>query len=215
MTVEDQPVLKWSREVPGTRWFRADLHLHTPDDPRFAWPASIAGDRNDPTALRAFARLFLQTAASLDIQVLGLTPHRPRTENSSSAPSAAWAIVDAWQTEEDDDGVPFREKIFAVFPGFEPNLNDGKSGVHVLFLFDPSIGPDHYQRAYERVYPHGNFYGGDGTELALSSSDTRKVLDELDAFRGGANPPFDYLAIGAHVETDKGVFGALKEHARE
>jgi hypothetical protein len=51
----------------------------------------------------------------------------------------------------DDDGIAFTEKIYAVFPGFEPSLADGARGVHLLFLFDPSIGRDTYLRAFQSV----------------------------------------------------------------
>jgi hypothetical protein len=32
---------RWHDEVPGTRWFRADLHLHTLDDPYVELPPGI------------------------------------------------------------------------------------------------------------------------------------------------------------------------------
>ena len=53
-----EPTERWHDEVPGTRWFRADLHLHTLDDPYVALPPGIQGERDDPAVLRAYAERF-------------------------------------------------------------------------------------------------------------------------------------------------------------
>ena len=66
-----------------------------------------------------------------------------------AAPSGR--VVEEWNGGDDEDGVPFREKIYAVFPGFEPSLKDGRSGLHLMFLFDPEIGRANYLKAFDLV----------------------------------------------------------------
>ena len=73
----------------------------------------------------------------------------------SQETSAVWQIVEEWNSGIDDDGVPFREKVYAVFPGFEPSLKDGRSGLHLIFLFDPEIGRINYLKAFDLINGRG------------------------------------------------------------
>jgi len=58
--MSDMPIAdRWHYEVPGTRWFRADLHLHTLDDPYVALPDWVAGAREDAATRAAYAARFL------------------------------------------------------------------------------------------------------------------------------------------------------------
>ena len=119
-----------SAKYRGARWFKADLHVHTIDDfpgGRANLPDGLSGSPEDPSVLSAYARVFLQGVVASGVQVVGLTPHCPRI-GSDPGTSAVWKIVDEWNSADDDDRIPFREKIFAVFPGFEPNVNDGANG---------------------------------------------------------------------------------------
>lgn len=118
----------WHQQVPGARWFKADLHIHTLDDlpgRRVKVPPEITSDPYSEASLRRYARLLLQAAARRGVRVLGLTPHSARMATGGT--SAVWDIVDEWNEGIDDDGEPFRSKIYAVFPGFEPSLAEGRS----------------------------------------------------------------------------------------
>lgn len=70
-----EPTERWTDEVPGTRWFRANLHLHTPDDPYVAPPPGIDRGRDDAAVLRDSAERFLDAAVAQGIEVLGPTTH--------------------------------------------------------------------------------------------------------------------------------------------
>ena len=116
MSFSRQNTEQWHRQVPGARWFKADLHVHTLDDHpgnQVRRPGGITGDPAEPATLASYATTFLRGVVRAGIQVLGLTPHSPR---AGSAPdtSAVWRIVETWNDEADEDGVPFRDKIFAV-----------------------------------------------------------------------------------------------------
>ena len=217
MGFQRRPAEKWRREVPGARWFRADLQAHTIDDHaggRAKLPAGLSGDPADPAVLAHYARLFLQAAVRERVQVIGLTPHSPRAGEGSET-SAVWRIVEEWNTGVDGDGAPFREKIHSVFPGFEPSFNNGKKGLHLLFLFDPEIGRERYLKAFD-VIMNGVSPWKDGT-LQMSTSRAEEAFDRLREFcerenrnETDGNRAWDYLVLAPHVDGGKGLLDALK-----
>ena len=218
MSFERQPAHEWQKEVPGARWFKADLHIHTVDDHpggRTKLPDGLAGDPAAPEFLTRYARLFLKGLVASGVQVAGLTPHSPRA-GSGPETSAVWKIVDEWNGGEDDDGVPFREKIFAVFPGFEPNVNDGSAGVHLLFLFDPEIGRDRYLALYDAIM--------DGrapwkhSALRLTHRDAEEVFQTLERQRSESeqsDAPWASIALAPHFQTGHGVFQEMRSEILE
>ena len=211
----------WHREVPGARWFRADLHVHTIDDHpgrRAKLPAGVNGPVDAADTLTAYARRFLRSAVARGVQVLGLTPHAIRAGEAVET-SAVWRIVEEWNGGSDNDGVPFREKIYAVFPGFEPSFKQGRSGLHLLFLFDPEIGREHYFRAFDLVMgATPSPWRGD--QLQLSSKSAEEAFRELRDFHDGANKDrgatkWNYIVLAPHVDADKGLLNAQKAQVLE
>jgi hypothetical protein len=209
-------VSKWHDEVPGTRWFRADLHLHTLDDAtggNITWqipPEVVKPDSDDPTDVAtraAYARCFLKAAIAAHIDVLGLTPHSAHIPGHTSI-SIVWDIIDAWQTASDDDGTPFRETIYAVFPGFEPSALDGKAGIHLLVLFDPEIGKDRYIKAFTVATGGQNVWQNNTHQTSTKS--TKDLLGELNDLKLREGDGWDYLCIAPHAFSDKGVVESLK-----
>ena len=205
----------WHREVPGARWFKTDLHVHTIDDlpgGRAKMPPGVPAPAASEQAIRAYARLFLNRAAARNVRVIAVTPHSPRVDAGRQI-SAAWGIVEEWNAGLDDHGTPFRDKIYAVFPGFEPSLNNGRSGLHLLFIFDPEIGRDDYFRAFDLVM--GGVSPWNGNELQLSSKNADDACDDLRKFQarvGGHNGAsrWNYLTLAPHIDEHKGILGAQK-----
>ncbi len=222
MTFMRQIADNWHREVPGARWFKADLHIHTVDDHlggRARFPADINGSPQSVETITVYARRFLQEAAQRGVRVLGVTPHSPRL-GSGPETSAVWRIVEEWNSGIDDDGVPFRTKIYAVFPGFESSFNQGQSGLHLLFLFDPEIGRDNYLTAFNLAM--GGVSPWDGNELRLSSGSASDAFDGLHEFHnresrmsedGGFQ--WDYMTLAPHIDQEKGLLGAQRAHVLE
>ena len=212
----------WHRDVPGARWFKADLHVHTVDDAaggRAKLPAGIDGPPDAAATLASYARRFLQSAIERGVQVLGLTPHSPRVAAGAET-SAVWRIVEEWNTGDDDDGIPFRNKIYAALPGFEPSLKQGKSGLHLLFLFDPEIGRDCYLKAFDLVM--GGASPWRENQLVLSGRDAEEAFEELRRLHGhesgkDADDPtrWNYLALAPHIDNEKGLLGAQKSQVLE
>lgn len=55
MSFERSAATTWHREIPGARWFKADLHIHTIDDHpgrRARMPHGVSGRPTDTTVLR-------------------------------------------------------------------------------------------------------------------------------------------------------------------
>ena len=208
----------WHREVPGARWFKADLHVHTLDDlpgRRVKVPAEVVGTPSSKEGIRSYARLLLQAAVQRGVRVLALTPHSARMGEAGES-SAVWGIVDEWNDGVDEDGEPFRHKIYAVFPGFEPSLGEGQSGLHLLFLFDPEIGRTNYLRAFDLVMDQRLPWRQN--QLKLSGKTAAESLDALRDFqregdgKSAIAPPstWDYLVLAPHIDSAKGIFGAEK-----
>ena len=223
MTFARREAENWHREVPGARWFKADLHIHTIDDfpgGRAKIPSGV--DSRRPVSEEAavdYARKFLQRAAARDVRVLGVTPHSPRVETNDET-SAIWQIVEEWNTGVDDDGTLFREKIYAVFPGFEPSLKQGKRGLHLLFLFDPEIGRDSYMKAFDLAMSGVSPWRD--KELQISSKSADEVFGELREFQSKACPvdqvgrrQWSYITLAPHIDNDKGLLGALNAQVLE
>jgi ABC-type nitrate/sulfonate/bicarbonate transport system ATPase subunit len=210
---------RWIREIPGARWYKTDLHVHTIDDHpgnRVKLPpgVSLNPDHPEPAALTAYARAFLQSAVRVGVQVLGLTPHSPRIRSGGDV-SAVWRIVEVWNEDRDDDGVLFREKIYAVFPGFEPNVNDGRSGVHLLFLFDPEIGKDAYLRLFDAVM--GGADPSEGRRLTMTASRAKEVLETVarEHARAKDDGGWDYIVLAPHFEREHGLLREAKSQVLE
>ena len=205
----------WQQQIPGARWLKADLHIHTIDDHagrKAKMPPGVDGPPDDPKSLSGYARRLLQGAADRGVQVLGLTPHSPRA-GSAPETSAVWKIVEEWNSGTDDDETPFRDKIYAVFPGFEPALKDGREGLHLLFLFDPEVGRDDYLKLYELAM--GGISPWRGNELQVSNKSAEDVFAELRKFRARECPADDrdqrrwgYIVLAPHIDAPKGLFGA-------
>lgn len=206
-------VKKWHDEVPGARWFRADLHIHTLDDAlgNATWkaPAEVKEPLN-PRAMEtreAYVRAFLQAAIKAGIEVVALTPHSAHVPGDATT-SVVWDIVTAWQSAADDDGIPFRDKLYAVFPGFEPSVADGGGGIHLIFLFDPEIGKDRYLKAFTVITGGQNvWHNGSHQTCTKDAAQAFEALRELKRREGDG---WDWLCFAPHAFSDKGLIYSLK-----
>lgn len=222
MTFTRQEADNWQREVPGARWFKADLHTHTIDDhpgSRAKLPHGINGPLNTEQTIIAYARRFLQSAIAQGIHVLGVTPHSPRVGEGAET-SAVWRIVEEWNSGADDDGIPFRKKIYAVLPGFEPKLKQGRSGLHLLFLFDPEVGRDNYLKAFDLVM--GGVSPWREETLQVSNKSCEDAFENLHDFHNRECPDdghgqrrWRYIVLAPHIEAGTGLLGAQKAQVLE
>ena len=208
----------WQRDVPGARWFKADLHIHTIDDHpgggKAKRPAELAGHLNDPETLSKYAQLFLKALVAKGVQVAGLTPHDPFIDSELGV-SAVWSVVKKWNEGCDEDGIPFREKIYAVFPGFEPSFLTGRAGLHMLFLFDPEMGQDLFRKAFTLVM--NGIEPWKNRDLQPSAHDAQKAFEDLKDFwkressssTGRGQSAWNYLVLAPHIDSKKGLLHEL------
>ncbi len=207
----------WRHEVPGVRWFKADLHIHTIDDPPVrseGLPNGADASSPSPEQLAAYARQLLDAAIASGVQVLGITPRSPRFAGSGDV-SAAWHIVEEWNNGVDPSGLPYRERVFAVFPGFKPRLNDGRGGLDLVFLCDPEIGRERYLQLFDLLM-QGRQPWAD-KQVATAPLSATQAFDILrDNQRPDGTPsntsPWDCLALAPHVFGETGLLGTPSEH---
>lgn len=211
---ERRPSESWGKQIPGARWYKVDLHVHTIDDHpggRVAMPDGLSGDPWDPQVQSQYARLFLQGVVANDVQVIGLTPHSPRA-GAGPETSAVWKIVEEWNYGRDDDDIPFRDKVFAVFPGFEPNLNEGSNCVHILILFDPEIGRDRYLGLFDAIMDGRSPW--DRSMLLHTQRSAKEVFSTLEKSQSESDrsaAPWRYIALAPHFQGDHGLFKAMRK----
>lgn len=178
----------------------------------------MSGGAQREDATERYAHALLKAAISADIHVLGLTPHSARLDGGRGG-SAVWTALDIWSNGVDAEGVPYRESIYAIFPGFEPSLNDGASGLHLLFLFDPEIGFQNYTKAFDLVMGAANPW--EGGQLQVSSKTSKEALKDLRDFHrrelknSSQDTAWQYLVLAPHINDKKGLLGAKKAQVLE
>lgn len=210
------PTENWNTQVAGSRWLKADLHVHTLDDHpggRVKVPPGINYDAQSNEWMVTYSRRVLQAAIERGIQVLGLTPHSPKLGDTPDT-SLTWNIVDEWNHGRDDDGVPFCDKIYAVFPGFEPSLNTGKSGLHLIFLFDPEIGRHRFFELFTLIM--NGVKPWCDKQLQISSNRADDAFKQINQFHKQNSRDsehsigWNYLILAPHIDDHKGLLGAQK-----
>jgi hypothetical protein len=201
---------RWHIEVPGARWFKADLHVHTLDDypgARVSWSGNTR-EPFDDAILAAYAKAVLTTAVARGVEVLGLTPHAVYCQGRETL-SAVWKVVETWKDGIDDDGIPFRDKVYAIFPGFEPSLADGARGVHLLFLFDPEIGREAFVRVFHAVMAGVDPWSGG--RLNTAGGDAKEAFEAVEGLCERDGGRWNWLSLAPHaLSSDRGLFGQLK-----
>ena len=216
MACDHRQAGSWHREVPGARWFKADLRIKTIDDPDVGGRNPPDGDAPSPEApeeLTAYARRFLQAAIESGVQVLGVAPQRPVIGGTGNL-SATWRIVEEWDTGTDTQGIAFRDKIFAVFPGFTPSLRDGGGALRLSVIFDPAIGRDRYLNLYTQVMKGRTSRKGDQPAVTENGhAETFSLLRHNRAQDRGDEgaATWDYLVLAPDVFSATGLFGTPSE----
>lgn len=111
--------MKASSDYQGMRWFKCDLHMHTPADARHWRGQSIGGDPTES------ARQFVRRCYEERFECIAVTEHNFIAEAFLSR------LRDAIKELTSEFGYEI-----VLFPGFEFMADVGK-GMHVLALFEP------------------------------------------------------------------------------
>ena len=110
-----------NHEWPGSRWWRVDLHAHSPE----------SGDFEQPTGQQRDWSGWIKAAARADLDAIAITDHNTAS-GISEIQDAAAAVVNA----------PI------LFPGVEITAS---GGVHLLALMDPACGKQHVDDLLSRA----------------------------------------------------------------
>jgi hypothetical protein len=174
----------------GARFYRADLHNHTPVDPTFNC-GGYAVDTEEEK--KAFAKAYVKFLKEIQqIEIVGITEHN----------DVSW--LPYIQAAADEIGL-------TVFPGVELGARDGKRQIHYLALFNPGTDPnliDHFistldLRPDKRFHPDGS--------PQLIDLDAR----DLTARIATSTPPLNGIPIAAHVSSTNGIFQELAGESRK
>ena len=111
--------MKASSDYQGMRWFKSDLHMHTPADAGHWLGESMGADP------REFARRFVRRCYEEHLECIAVTEHN----------FASKAFLSQLRNAIKELTSEFDYEI-VLFPGFEFMADVGK-GMHVLALFEP------------------------------------------------------------------------------
>ncbi len=173
----------------GARFYRADLHNHTPRDPAFHCDGMNVDTEEQK---RAFAREYVRFARLVQgLDIIGITEHN----------DVLWlpyiqTAADELNAELEGQGQPER---LVVMPGVELGaMNSGKRSIHVLALLDPGTKASWIDSFISTLdlMPDARFQG-DGKPTAAPKSFSE--LCQAISSKSG-------IAIAAHVSSKHGLF---------
>ena len=126
-------------ESPGSRWWRVDLHAHSPQS--YDYKGQLGGNTDD-------MRRWLETTRDAGIDAVAVTDH-----------NTADAILSIQDAASSVDASPI------IFPGVELTANDG---CHLLLIMDPSSDQQHVDDLLSRVEVPVDDRGKDKARTPLS-----------------------------------------------
>lgn len=141
----------------GSRWIRADFHLHTRRDREF----------KDPGAEQDFVARYVTALKSADIRVGVITNHNKFDRDEFKALRKAAK----------------KENIY-LLPGVELSVKDGRNGIHTLVVFhedwiDNRENADHIKSFLGLTFASQTSYDNSN---ARSNHDLLETIRELDKF---------------------------------
>jgi len=173
----------------GARFYRCDLHTHTPADKRFnceGWPIRTEEEK------RAFARELVRYAREVrGLDILGVTEHNDVT----------------WLSYIQEAG---EEAGLIVFPGVELGALAGQKTIHFLALFNPGTPAEdinHWLSSLE-LLPGQRFHPDDTPRVVQKHTYelTELICRDSDGLPG--------VTIAAHASGPNGLFEGMQGEGR-
>ncbi|HIJ57297.1 MAG TPA: AAA family ATPase [Deltaproteobacteria bacterium] len=188
--------MKTSPGFQGIRWFKCDLHVHTPEDGRHWGDPNLRllSPRNEQD-LQEKARVFLKKCHTLGLESIAVVDHNFSTESEPRNWFLTHLIEQNKTVGESENRSPL-----IIFPGFELDIR-----YHVLCLFDPgrkgsilkqlsdtltSMGRPSDQRFVNGIPQQPKHHG--------QCWSLREVLDKVQNELGG-------IVIAAHAFSNDGI----------
>ncbi len=162
----------------GSTWLRADFHLHTRADKEFSYNGKDG----------EFITSYIEVLKKNDIRVGVISNHNK------------FDLEEFKMLRKNT----LKEEIF-LLPGIELSINDGKSGVHAVVVFNDEWISNTENKNYIRDFLGVTFATQSNYENsnARSNHNLLETIRELDKFGR------DYFLLFAHVEAENGLWGGL------
>lgn len=163
-----------------SRWWKCDLQVATPGEPRFRGPGAD-WETTSPAGRLAACDRYMEAAKAAGVEVVALADHN----------SVEWV---------DDMAAAGLRHGIAVFPGFEVTSATGADGVHLIVFGAPGRSREELQQLLYGACGFGGdhplFNPSRPDEPAPSPNTVSQILDALTD---------DYLAIAPHAFNENGV----------
>lgn len=175
----------------GARFYKCDLHMHTPADVAH-WQGAPMGTGIDEH--EEAARAYIRRCYEEGLEVIAVTDHN----------LASRAFIPLLQQAINDQKPDNREPI-VLFPGFELQADVGK-GLHVLAIFEPSadlVIIDHVLTECGVAPPR--FKDGAASKSTKNLRGILSVVQKKNAAGGLCG-----LVICPHAQADAGIFDGDK-----
>lgn len=167
----------------GAEWVRVDFHLHTPGSSTFSLPSGI--DLDSTKYVEKFAEEYVNRLKDAKIRVAAITDYN--------------LIIKKWFE-------PIKKKAgehgIIVLPGVELDIDCGKYGLHVIFVFESDEDVEGINRFIHSLDkdPQDNLVK-DGRHRSLCSD------HNLESLISKIRDKFNCLVIFPHPDNDdKGIF---------
>ncbi|HLE87179.1 MAG TPA: hypothetical protein VI727_05915 [Candidatus Brocadiaceae bacterium] len=145
MEIADKKLNEILKMHNGAKFYRADLHIHTPKWQGFSLPPGM--NKNDKDHI---AKLYIEKAKKEDIKILAITEHN----------DVEW-IDPIRKAAKGSDVI--------VFPGFEITTDSGKDGIHLICLFNPDTNSDEIDHLLSQIgLTPSERFNADNTPRAFS-----------------------------------------------
>jgi len=185
-----------SKNYQGMRWFKCDLHVHTPEDSRH-WTEPtlrLPSPRNEQD-LQEKARSFLHRCHDLSLECIAVVDHNFSAESDSRLWFLTHLIEQNKTVAESKNKPPL-----VIFPGFELDIR-----YHVLCLFNPLKTGKYLQGISDTLTSMGlasnaRFVHGVPQQPKHHGQcwSLREVLDKVQNELGG-------IVIAAHAFSNDGI----------
>jgi predicted ATPase len=164
----------------GSKWLRADFHLHTRADKEFIYTK----DEND------FISDYIQGLKKADIRLGVITNHNKFNLGEFKALRKA----------------AHKEEI-CLLPGVELSVNEGSSGVHVLVVFNPD---EWIKSDSDLIDPFISSMFPGKTKFEYENENANSDKNLIDTIEELNKRNLDYFIVFAHVEENKGLWKEVK-----
>ncbi len=180
----------------GMRWFKCDLHVHTPEDSRHWNDTSLRiSSPRDEKDIQEKARHFLERCHNLGLVCIAVVDHN----FSAEADHRLWFLTHLVEQNKTVANSQNRPPI-VIFPGFELDIR-----YHVLCLFNPVRNGSHLQSLSDVLTnmglpSSGRFSSGIPQQPKHHGQcwSLREVLDKVQSELGG-------IVIAAHAFSNDGI----------